>query len=88
MIEPKDVAEAILAAAVTPTREKKVGATSLVNTWLATLVPGLADTMAAGRVTDLNYDEPPRNPAGALTQSSEATGVVGRTHGTGGRAKK
>jgi hypothetical protein len=38
--------------------------------------------MQTGR---MQYDEPPRNPDGALYEASEATGVVGQTHGTGGR---
>ena len=88
MIEAKDVAEAILEAAVTPTREKKVGAISIISTTIAKILPGMADKMAAGRASDLNYDEPPRQPDGALSQASEATGVAGQTHGTGGRKKK
>jgi short-subunit dehydrogenase len=88
MIEPKDVADAILHAAVSPTREKKVGAMSLLSTTMAKIVPSMVDKMAAGRVGDLNYDEPPRNPDGALSRSSEATGVAGQTHGMGGREKK
>ena len=87
MIEPKQVAEAILDAAVSPTREKKVGAMSLLNTTMAKLVPGMVDKMAAKRVGDLNYDEPPRNPDGALSRPSEMAGVAGQTHGTGGREK-
>ncbi|AMV23339.1 Fatty acyl-CoA reductase [Gemmata sp. SH-PL17] len=82
MIEPKDVAEAILHAAEHPTREKKVGAMSVVGTTLAKLLPGVLDTMAAGRTGDMMSDEPPRNPAGALRQSSEVIGTAGRTHGT------
>ncbi len=87
-IEPKQVAEAILDAAVSPVREKKVGAMSLFNTTMAKLVPGMTDKMAAGRVGDLHYDEPPRNPEGALSRPSEVAGVAGQTHGTGGREKK
>ncbi len=88
MIEPDQVAEAILAAAQTPTREKKVGAMSVLETAMAKFHPGAADKMAAGRVGDLNYQEPPRHPEGALAQPSEATGVAGHTHGPGGRTKK
>lgn len=84
MIDPKGVAEAILHAAEHPTREKKVGAMSVVGTTLAKVLPGVLDKMAAGRTRDLTSDEPPRNPAGALRQPSEATGTAGRTHGTTG----
>jgi short-subunit dehydrogenase len=87
-IEPKDVADAILEAAVKPTREKKVGTMSVISTTVSKFLPGVADKLAAGRVGDLNYDEPPRNPDGALSRASEATGVVGQTHGTGGREPK
>jgi hypothetical protein len=59
-----------------------------VNTTLATLAPSIADMMAAKQVNNQHYDEPPRVPAGTLRQPSEATGVVGRTHGTGGRVAK
>ena len=38
--------------------------------------------MQAGRQ---QTNEPPRHPNGALYEASEATGVGGQTHGTGGR---
>jgi hypothetical protein len=88
MIEPKDVAEAILHAAEHPTREKKVGTMSFISTTMSKIFPSMADRMAASRVGDLNYAEPARNPDGALSRSSEETGVVGQTHGTGGREQK
>jgi short-subunit dehydrogenase len=85
MIEPQQVADAILDAAVTPTRSKKVGAMAVVNTTVAKLLPGLGDKMAAKQVDRQHYDEPPRHSEGALHRPSEATGVVGQAHGTGGR---
>jgi len=85
MIEPQKVADAILEAAVTPMRSKKVGAMAVLNTAMAKLLPGLGDKMAARQVDRQHYEEPPRHPEGALRQPSEATGVVGRTHGIGGR---
>lgn len=85
MIEPKEVAEAILKAAVELTRAKRVGAMSVLNTIAAKTMPGLVDKMAAKQVDRQHYDEPSRNPEGALYQPSAATGVVGQTHGTGGR---
>ncbi|HVL14585.1 MAG TPA: SDR family oxidoreductase [Gemmata sp.] len=84
-IEPARVAEAILGAAENPTREKRVGLMAKVNTTMATLAPGLADRMAASQATKMQYDEPPRRPEGTLNQPGEATGVAGRTRGTGGR---
>jgi len=84
MIDPQQVADAILEAAETPTRSRKVGAMSVVNTAMAKFLPSLGDRMAAKQVDRQHYDEPPRHPEGALHVPSEATGVVGQTHGTGG----
>jgi short-subunit dehydrogenase len=88
MIDPQQVADAILDAAVSPTRSKKVGATSKLNTTVAKFIPSLADKMSAKQVDRQHYDEKPRNPDGALNRPSEATGVSGQTHGTGGREPK
>jgi len=85
MIEPQQVADAILSAAVTPTRNKKVGVMASFNTLVSKLIPSLGEWMSSKRVDDQQYNEPPRNPNGALYQPSEATQVVGQTHGTGGR---
>jgi len=84
-IEPAQVADAILKAATTPTRDHRVGMMAKVNTTMATLAPSMADRMVAKLVNKQHYDEPPRTPAGTLHQPSEAMGVVGCTHGTGGR---
>ena len=83
MIEPAKVAEAIRDAAVNPTRDKRVGLMAKVNTTMATLIPGLADKMAAKQVDKLHADMPPRKPEGALNQPSEAMGDAGQTHGSG-----
>lgn len=88
MIEPQQVADAILAAAVSHTRDKTVGAMSFLNTTLSKVIPGMADRMAAGQADRQHYDERPRHPEGILNQPSEATHVVGRTHGTGGAEPK
>jgi NADP-dependent 3-hydroxy acid dehydrogenase YdfG len=84
MIDPQEVADAILDAAETPTRARKVGTMAVVNTTMAKFLPGLGDVMAAKQADRQHYDEPPRHPEGALDQPSEATGVAGQTHGTGG----
>jgi short-subunit dehydrogenase len=84
-IDPEDVAKVILDAAVTPTRDRKVGALAVVNTAVAKVAPRLGDKMSAKVADRQHYDEPPRHPEGALYQPSEATGVAGRTHGTGGK---
>ena len=52
---------------------------------MAKLLPGFGDKMAAKQVDSQHYDEPPRHPEGTLHQPSEATGVAGQTHGTGGK---
>ncbi|HEY1190386.1 MAG TPA: SDR family oxidoreductase [Gemmata sp.] len=86
--DPQHVAEAILAAAEAPTREKKVSASATLNATLAKVAGGVVDILAGKRVPDMHYDEPPRNPEGALYQSSEAAGVAGRVRGTGGKEPK
>lgn len=84
MIDPQEVADAILEAAETPTRSKKVGAMAVVNTTISKLLPSFGDSMAAKQADRQHYDEPPRNPLGALNRPSETIGVVGRARGTGG----
>lgn len=88
MIEAGDVAEAILGAAEKPTHHVKVGVMSKINTAISNLMPSVADKMSAGRVDQMHYAEPARNPEGALYLPSEATHVIGRTDGTGGREAK
>lgn len=85
-IEPDLVAKAILRAAVRPTRAKKVGLKATLNTTVATMFPAIADRLAAREVDRQHYQEPPRNAAGILRQSSESAGTAGRTHGAGGKA--
>jgi short-subunit dehydrogenase len=87
-VDPSDVAEAILDAAVNPTPTKKVGVMSTVNTVMAKWAPRLAEKMGAWRIGELEYDEPPRRPAGTLYQSGEAVQTAGRIHGAGGNEKK
>jgi short-subunit dehydrogenase len=81
MLDPHDVAKAILRAAVKPTRNKKVGAKATLNTWMATLLPASAERFAAQQVDDLQADEPPQNPEGALFHASETTESAGQVHG-------
>ena len=57
-----------------------------VNTALAKFVPSVGDWIAAKQVDRQHYHEPPRNPNEALTHPSETMGVVGTTHGAGGRS--
>jgi short-subunit dehydrogenase len=88
MIDPQAVADAILEAAVKPTRAKKVGTLSKINTATAKFAPSLGDKMAAKQVDRQHYDERPRDPDGALNKPSEQTTVAGQTHGPGGKKRK
>jgi len=84
MIEPSQVAEAILDAAVRPTRYKRVGMMAKVNTTLATVAPPLADRMAAMQAGRLHTNQPVQHHTGALNEASEAT-VAGHKHGNSRR---
>src|SRR4051812_14394972 len=69
-IDPVKVADAILSAAVTPARDVKVGAMAKLNTTMAKIAPSIGDRMAAAQADRQTYDEPPRNPEGALFKPS------------------
>jgi short-subunit dehydrogenase len=84
-IDPEEVAKAILDAAVHPTRDRKVGALAVLHTAISKAAPAIADQRSAGMAGQQQYDEPSRAPEGALYRPSEETGVIGRTHGTGGK---
>jgi short-subunit dehydrogenase len=77
MIDPEQVAEAILGAAVKPTRDVKVGMMAKLNTFVSKNLPSIADRMAAKQVQNLQRDEPADERAGTLYSPGEA----GRTHG-------
>jgi len=82
MIDPQQVADAILKCAVKPTRDVRVGMMAKVNTFMAKNLPGLADRMAAKQVENVKRDEPPRRDReGALHDASEAKTTAGHTHG-------
>jgi len=85
--DPEDVAEAILDAAVKPTRSKKVGAMSKINTATAKLAPGLGEKIAAKQANRQQYEERPRHPEGTPERPVELV-VAGRVHGTGGRERE
>jgi len=84
MIEAQQVADAILRAAVTPTRAIKVGMMAKVDTFIAKNLPALGDKMGAKQVNRQQYDEAPRNPEGTL----EHAGEEGRVAGSGGKEKR
>lgn len=83
--DPEDVAEAILKAAVKPTRSKKVGAMSKVNTATAKIAPRLGDKISAKQVDRQQREEAPRNPQGTLRQAGELAGSAGHVRGESDR---
>ena len=82
--DPNDVAKAILQAAVVPTRYKKVGLMSKVNTLTAKLAPSLADKVSAKQSNRQQYEEPPRHAAGTLEEPGESVDGAGQIRGSGG----
>lgn len=88
MIDPKQVAEAILDAATSPTRATRVGTMAKLNTMMFKNMPSVAEKIAAKQVDRQQYDEAPRDREGALFRPSEATTVVGQAHGPGGIEEK
>lgn len=77
LIDPFDVAEAILKAATQGGRDVKVGVMAYVNTAVARLIPGLGDRMSARRGENQQEDVVPHNPAGTLHEP----GNTGFIHG-------
>jgi short-subunit dehydrogenase len=82
MIDPQQVAEAILKAATDGGRDVKVGGMSVMDTALAKFLPSMADSMSAKQVDRQQRDEAPRHPDGTLYEA----GMSGRTHGRGDEA--
>jgi short-subunit dehydrogenase len=78
VIEPGQVAEAILKAATEGGRDIKVGAMAVVNTTVAKLMPGLGDKMSAKRGMNQMEDSPPLDPEGTLFKPGEAGTAVDR----------
>jgi short-subunit dehydrogenase len=77
-IDPFKVADAILDAAVNPTRETKVGVMAKMNTAVSKIIPALADKIAARQIGRQQYAEKPKNPEGALYQPGGQGEVYGR----------
>jgi NADP-dependent 3-hydroxy acid dehydrogenase YdfG len=82
MIDPQQVADAILSAAVKPIPNIKVGTMAKVNTFAAKNMPSVAERMAAKQVPNLQSDDPPFTPEGTL----HIPGESGETHGQHDRA--
>lgn len=81
MIDPQQVADAILDAATKHQRDVKVGLGAVLNTAVAKVAPGLGDVLSAKQAERQQYDEPPRNPAGTL--HAPLASVAGRVKGSG-----
>ena len=77
MMDPEDVAEAILKAAVKGGRDVKVGKMSVINTTVSKLLPSLGDRISAMQVNRQQEDMPPVNAEGTLY----TPGHSGRIHG-------
>ncbi|PTR16207.1 short-subunit dehydrogenase [Nitrosospira sp. Nsp2] len=72
VIEPEQVAEAILKAATEGGRDVKVGAMAVVNTTISKLMPGIGDKMSVKRGMSQRGDTLPLHPEGTLFQPGEA----------------
>jgi short-subunit dehydrogenase len=77
MIDPQQVADAILHAAEHATPNIKVGVMSKVNTFAAKNLPRVAERMAAKQSASFQRDEPARDPEGTLYVPGES----GEVHG-------
>lgn len=77
LIDPSDVAAAILRAASQGGRATQVGAMSRFNSLASRLAPALADRMAARQADRQQREVPPRDPRGTL----DRPGHGGRIHG-------
>jgi short-subunit dehydrogenase len=77
MIDPRQVAQAILEAAEHPVRNVRVGLMAKLNTTLFRVSPMLGEKLAALQAERQQYDAPPREPEGAL----HCPGEDGRLHG-------
>lgn len=78
LIDPSQVAEAILEAAEKGGRDIKVGAMAHLDTAMSKLLPALADRLAALQAQRQQRDEAPRHPEGTLYAPGESGQVYGQ----------
>ena len=71
MIEPEQVADAILEAAVEPTTRSRSARWRRSTRTIAKLAPALAKKLEAMQADRQQYDEPPRDPEGTLDKPGE-----------------
>ncbi|HKX52429.1 MAG TPA: SDR family oxidoreductase [Nitrosospira sp.] len=77
LINPEQVAEAILKAATEGGRDVKVGAMAVVNTAISKLAPSLGDKMSAKRGSGQREKISPLHPQGTLYEPGESGSVRG-----------
>lgn len=77
MIDPQQVAEAILKATTEGGRDVTVGAMAVVNTTAFKITPSLADKFAARQAHRQQTDELPQDPQGALYKPSHDGHIYG-----------
>jgi short-subunit dehydrogenase len=77
LINPEQVAEAILKAATEGGRDVKVGAMAVVNTAISKLMPNLGDKLSARRGSGQQEVIPPLHPQGILYEPGESGSVRG-----------
>lgn len=77
LINPEQVAEAILKAATEGGRDVKVGAMAVVNTAISKLMPNLGDKLSARRGSSQQEVIPPLHPQGILYEPGESGSVRG-----------
>jgi short-subunit dehydrogenase len=80
MIDPQNVADAILDAATSGGRDVKVGALARVNTSISKFLPKLGDQMAAMQAHRQQRDAAPARPAGTLYQPGREGRIYGTSH--------
>lgn len=72
LINPEQVAEAILKAATEGGRDVKVGAMAVVNTAISRLMPSIGDKMSARRGSHQQENIPSLHPQGTLYEPGES----------------
>jgi len=77
LIDPREVAEAVLKAAVDGGRDVKVGALASLSTAVSKLMPVVADKLAARQAERQMRDEAPLHPLGTLFRPGEGGQVRG-----------
>jgi short-subunit dehydrogenase len=77
-LDPHRVADAILQAATTPTRDTRVGVIASLDTAVGKMAPALSDRLSVLQVPRQQRDEAPRDPQGNLFRACGHGIVYGR----------